>query len=81
MMPQPQILRRTFEAKKHPHHSPERIAANTDALTSEFYPSQPWLVRRPFVMGDGTPHPTQPFINTPFRTKAEAEKHLASTTP
>ncbi len=66
-------LRRTFEAGKYPKGSSERAALNRDALTSEYYTSKPWLVREPFVMSDGSPHPTQPHISHDFRTKAEAQ--------
>ncbi len=72
-MSQPyQIMRRTFEARMHPHGSPERAALNGDVKTSEYYTSQPYLLRRPFIMSDGTPHPTQPFIDRTFRTRREA---------
>ena len=63
-----ELLRRTFAAKQHPIGSAERAAMNSDVLTSEYYPSQRYLLRRPFIMTDGTPHPTQPFIDRTFRS-------------
>lgn len=67
------VLRRTFEARQYPKDSPERARLNLEALTSEYMPSYRYLVRRPFLMSDGSTHPTQPFIENAFRTKAEAE--------
>jgi hypothetical protein len=71
------IHRRTFEAARHPVGAPLRAALNRDAVTSEYMTSQRYLVRRRFLMSDGTPHPTQEFIDTTFRTKLEAEISLA----
>lgn len=58
------VVRRTFEALKHPKGSPERARLNEDWLTSEYMTSYRYGVRE----DDGT--------QTPFtyRTKAEAEE-------
>ena len=56
------VIRRTFEAKKHPEGSEERARLNCDARTSEYMPSIRYLA------GDGST----------FRTKREAEAYVAS---
>lgn len=77
-MSQPfQVIRRTFEAAKHPKGSSKRAKLNSDVETSEYYPSQPWLLRRNFLMSDGTPHPTQQFIDSTFRTRRDAVEAAA----
>lgn len=65
------VLRRTFEALKHPKGSPERNRLNADNLTSEYMPSYRYVVRN----DDGS--------HTPFtyRTKAEALSKVDSTQP
>lgn len=57
------VVKRTFEALKHPKGSAERSQLNLDWLTSEYLPGHKYGVRE----DDGT--------HTPFtyRTKAEAE--------
>jgi hypothetical protein len=70
------VIRRTFAASKHPKGSKEREELNCNVETSEFYPSHKYAVRRPFTMGDGSPHPTQPFTYKTYRTKEEAEGAL-----
>lgn len=67
-----EVLRRTFDAKNHPESSPERERLNRDPLTSEYMPSLRYLVRWPFLMNDGTPHPTQKHLSRGFKGKAEA---------
>lgn len=67
------VIRRTFEAAKHPKGSEERARLNMNAETSEYMPSMRYMVRWPFLMNDGTPHPTQPFQHGSYRTKKEAE--------
>jgi hypothetical protein len=62
-----QILRRTFQAAK-ANTEAERAELNGDALTSQYYPSQRYLVREPFPN-----HPTQKHIGHTFRTRKEAE--------
>ena len=69
-----EILRRTFEAAKHPTGSEERQRLNRDAVTSEYMTSHRYAIRRPFLMSDGTPHPTQAYLLDTYRTKAEAIK-------
>ena len=39
-----EIFRRTFEAKKHPKGSKERISLNFNARTSEYMPSYKYLL-------------------------------------
>ncbi len=77
-LPKAELLRRTFAAKNHPAGSPERAELNKDVLTSEYMPSYKFLVRRPFTMSDGTPHPTQKHIDETFPTKAAAAARVAS---
>jgi hypothetical protein len=72
----PVVLRRTFAASGYAKGSPERTQLNLDGLTSEYLPSYRYIVRRPFVMSDGTLHP-QKRIDDHFRTKAEALVKLA----
>lgn len=57
-MAQPEVVRRTFEASKHPKGSAERARLNLEWETSEYMPSHRYGVR-------GTPYT--------FRTKGEAE--------
>jgi hypothetical protein len=58
------VVKRTFEAAKHPMGSPERMRLNNDWLTSVFMRSHRYGVRN----DDGS--------ETPFtyRSKAEAER-------
>lgn len=57
------VIRRTFEAKKHPKGSPERTRLNMDAVTSEYLPSYRYqVVGRRF--------------GSAFRTKAEAQAFI-----
>jgi hypothetical protein len=70
-----QILKRTFEALKYGQGTPKRMELNKDALTSEYFPSSKWLLRVPFIMSDGTPHPTQKYLDYEFRTKKEAKEY------
>lgn len=74
-----EIIRRTFEASKHPAGSAERIELNKDARTSEYQTSYRYLLRRPFLMSDGSPHPTQRYIDRAFRTKSEAQINAVET--
>jgi hypothetical protein len=67
-----EILTRTFEAAKQTAGSPERAALNCDPLTSEWMPSYRFLIREPFLMSNGSTHPTQPFTSRCFRTKSDA---------
>ncbi len=73
----PIVLKRTFEAARHPKGSAERERLNRDVRTSEYMPSMRWIVRRPCLMSDGSPHPRQPWVNDEFRTKREAEAFAA----
>jgi hypothetical protein len=68
-----EVLRRTFEAQKHPKGSADRARLNLDPLTSEYMPSHRYLLRTPALMSDGTPNPVQKFYDNTYRTKAEAE--------
>lgn len=67
-----EILRRTFEAAKYPKGSQEREKLNEDSVTGEYMTSYKYILRKPFLMSDGTLHPNQKFISRSFRTKAEA---------
>lgn len=62
------IVKRTFEAAKHPAGSPERAKLNLDGATSEFFPSYKYIVRAPG-------------FTQAVRTKAEAESVHAQLTP
>lgn len=73
----PQVLKRTFEALKHPKGSTERAKFNDDALTSEYYTSHKYLSLRPFYMSDGSLHP-QTYIKTTHKNKQDASDYLAS---
>ena len=61
-----QVVRRTFEAAKHPKGSPERVELNKSWVTSEYMTSYKYGVLR----SDGS--------ETPFcyRTKREAEEKV-----
>ena len=74
----PFIVRRTFEAAKHPKGSEERARLNCNAVTSEYLTSYRYLVRKLFILSDGTPHPTQKYTEKCCRTKAEAETSLST---
>lgn len=67
-----EILKRTFKALNYPRGSIERKNLNTDVLTSEYYTTNKWLLRVPFIMSDDTPHPTQKYLDYDFKTKKEA---------
>jgi len=58
-----EIKRRTFEAKKFPKGSPMRMMLNRDPITSEYLPSQRYIV----VNGS---------IKRSFTTKKEAEQYV-----
>lgn len=73
-----QIIRRTFEAAKHPKGSAERSALNCDAATSEYLPSYRYILRKPALMSDGTQNPSQRFHDLTFRTKADAVAYAAT---
>jgi hypothetical protein len=73
----PAIIRRSFCAAKHPKGSVER-GLNLDAVTSEYLPGERYIVRRRAVMSEGTPNPAQRFHDCGFRTKGEAEAHIAA---
>lgn len=66
IMEKNKALRRTFEAKKQPKGSVQRKKLNKSALTSEYMPSERYIV---YYGG-------QPFSRS-FITKKEAEKWLA----
>lgn len=74
----PAIIRRSFCAAKHPKGSVERARLNLDAATSEYLPGERYIVRRRAVMSEGTPNPAQRFHDRGFRTKGEAEAHIAA---
>jgi hypothetical protein len=67
------IHKRTFEAIMHPRGSEARKKLNEDVLTSEYFTGSPWLLRRPALMSDGSPNPSQKWHDSVFRTKREAE--------
>ena len=71
-----EILKRTFEAAKHPKNSQERVRLNCDPLTSEYSTGSPWLARFPALMSDGTPNPAQRWHNAGFKTKNDAAAYL-----
>lgn len=79
-MSESKIYRRTFEAENHEFGSEQRMALNRDVLTSEYYHGQPWLVRTPAFMSDGTPNPVQKFHDRTFKTKREAQEIVAART-
>jgi hypothetical protein len=64
------VLKRTFEAAKHPKGSAERARLNLASLTSEYMPSYRYLV------DDSERSPR----NSPdtFRTKGDAETFVAN---
>ena len=63
------VIKRTFEALKHPKGSQERDSLNTTWITSEYMTSYKYGV----IEDDGT---TTPFT---YRTKAEAVSRAIST--
>lgn len=63
-----QVVRRTFEALKHPKDSEERKKLNEDTITSEYMPSYKYA-----VVEEGSPHGPHT-----FRTKSEAEAFVDS---
>jgi hypothetical protein len=71
-----ELMKRTFAARNYPQGSEDRARLNLTALHSEYMPSQPYLVREPFLMSDGTPHPRQQYIETCYRTKTQAREAL-----
>jgi hypothetical protein len=60
-----QVIRRTFEAAKHPKGSPERVKLNESVVTSEYMTTHKYA-----IVGDH-------FSNS-RRTKAEAEAFVDS---
>lgn len=66
------VVRRTFEAAKHPKGSPERTRLNLDWLTSEYMTSYRYGVRN----DDGS-KVTVGIGSDTFRTKGEAEAAIA----
>lgn len=70
------VIRRTFEAEKHPKGSEERNRLNCNPITSEYLHGERYLVIWDAIMDDGTPNPSQEFHNRGFRTKHEAEEWL-----
>lgn len=70
------LVKRTFEAEKYPKDSEERARLNLDGATSEYMHSHRYMVHKPFLMSDGTPHPRQKYIDYHFRTKTEAQAKL-----
>jgi hypothetical protein len=57
-----QVIKRTFEATKHPKGSPERVELNKSVITSEYMTSYKYTV-------DGLSSKT-------FRTKGEAMTYI-----
>lgn len=72
---QPTLIKRTFEARDYPDGTYERAKFNESPVTSEYMPSQKWLIREAFLMSDGTPHP-QKYTYRAFSTKRSAEAYL-----
>lgn len=70
------LARRTFGALEYPKGSPSRMLLNENALTSEYYTSHKWIVLEPFLMSDGTPHPTQKNFASTFKIKKDAIAYL-----
>jgi len=68
------VIRRTFEAAKHPAGGSRRQELNERTETSEYMPSHRYMVQWPALMSDGSPNPAQSHHNRTFRTKAEAEQ-------
>lgn len=58
------IIKRTFEALKHPEGSPERIKLNEEIITSEYQPEYHYIVEA----GNYQLHA--------FKTRKEAEEYL-----
>ena len=56
------VVKRTFEARRHPPGSEARIRLNQDARSSEYMPSHRYML----VADNGTPMPYS------YRTKGEA---------
>lgn len=73
-----QVLPRTFKARNEPVGSAARAGYNADPLTSEYMPSHRYLVRRPAVMSDGSPNPSQAFHDSTFPTKRQAEAYAST---
>jgi hypothetical protein len=70
-----EILKRTFEAARHPKGSPERARLNEETLTSEYMTSMLWLatveVTEPsLIEGERTVTYTR---RETFRTKQQAQ--------
>ena len=61
------VVRRTLEATKFDRDSPERNKLNMNPVTSEYMPSQRYMI----VSDDGTPRPYS------GRTKKEVEAKIA----
>lgn len=66
------IHRRSFSASKYAVGTPERDALNRDPLTSEYFTSHKYAIRRVALMSDGSQNPSQRYHTNTFRTKAEA---------
>lgn len=66
------VVRRTFEAKKHPPGSAERAKLNESAITSEYLPSYRYLVVSAAIAANYGPTCGA----KQFRTKREAEQFL-----
>ena len=66
------LLRRTFNAAKHPPGSDERKILNADPVTSEYMTSHKFMVRREAIMSDGRQNPAQLYHDKTFVTLKEA---------
>lgn len=67
------LYKRLFWAKRFPN----RVELNQDVLTSEYMPSQKFLLRQRAFMSDGTQNPSQRFHDLTFKTRREAEEFAA----
>lgn len=68
-----QIIKRTFEASNYPEESTERKELNKSALTSEYFKSFKYILRRPFFMSDGSLHP-QKWMDDEYKTAKMARE-------
>ncbi len=58
-----EVIKRTFEALKHPKQSSERMRLNDNIITSEYMPSYDWAV-------------VGAFHSSGYKTKKEAENKV-----
>ncbi len=69
-----QIIKRTFEALNYPEGSEERKQLNRSGLTSQYFTSYKWIIRRPFYMSDGKSLHPQVWQDDEYKTLKEAKE-------